>query len=286
MTPLTRRARLATAIPAIVIRAIAIRAIATMLLSIVVFVAALPGRLTAQENYEIQVYPSKTADKGVTLFELHSNFTGAGRKFAIAGVIPTHHALHETVEITHGVTEIFELGFYLFASANPGEGLQFVATHLRPRIRAPESWKLPVGLSLSTEFGPTNRKFDENEFGIELRPIVDQTLGRLYWAFNPNVEWALKGPEAGRGASGMTFNPNLKLGWMFGAKVQAGVEYYGTTGSLSRFAPASEQTHMLYPSVDLFFSDDWEFNAGFGVLLAGDGDRSIFKLILGRRMKW
>ena len=218
MTPLTPRTRRATAIPAIVFRAIA-----TMLPSIAVFVIALPGRLTAQENYEIQVYPSKTADKGVTLFELHSNFTGVGRKLAIAGVIPTHHALHETVEITHGVTEIFELGFYLFASANPGEGLQFVATHLRPRIRAPASWKLPVGLSLSTEFGPTNRKFDENEFGIELRPIVDQTLGRLYWAFNPNVEWALKGPEAGRGASGMTFNPNLKLGWMFGAKVQAGV---------------------------------------------------------------
>ena len=32
----------------------------------------------AQENYEIQVYPSKTADPKTTLFELHSNFTGSG----------------------------------------------------------------------------------------------------------------------------------------------------------------------------------------------------------------
>ena len=124
---------------------------AALALSLLAFVA-LP--LGAQENYEIQVYPSKTADKGTTLFELHSNFTGLGRKVAIGGVLPTNGALHETLEITHGFSDIFELGFYVFASANAGEGLQFVASHIRPRIRAPESWKLPVGLSLSTEFGP------------------------------------------------------------------------------------------------------------------------------------
>ena len=47
------------------------------------------------------------------------------------------------------------------------------------------------------------RKFDVNEFGIELRPIVDQTRGRLYWAFNPNIEWALNGPDAGQAARGV-----------------------------------------------------------------------------------
>ena len=32
----------------------------------------------AQANYEIQVYPAETAEKGSTFFELHSNFTGSG----------------------------------------------------------------------------------------------------------------------------------------------------------------------------------------------------------------
>jgi hypothetical protein len=251
-----------------------------------ILLAAPFSRLTAQENYEIQVYPSETADRGKTLFELHSNFTGAGRKLAVGALLPTNGALHETLEITHGFTDIFELGFYVFTSASAGEGWQFVGAHLRPRIRAPESWKLPVGLSLSTEFGPTSKKFDESEFGIELRPIIDQTVGKLYWSLNPTVGWSMKGAEAGKGIHGMTFNPNVKLGWQFSEKIQAGVEYYGTTGSLTRMAPSDEQSHMLYPSIDLFLSPDWEFNAGYGFLVSGSGDRNIVKVILGRRVPW
>ncbi|HEX5973150.1 MAG TPA: hypothetical protein VFY85_14550, partial [Gemmatimonadaceae bacterium] len=56
----------------------------------------------AQENYEIQVYGSETMPVGTTMFELHSNYALEGRREAEAGVLPTHHALHETVEITHG----------------------------------------------------------------------------------------------------------------------------------------------------------------------------------------
>ena len=254
-----------------------------VLLAVALFAGA--SRVAAQENYEVQVYPSKTADPRTTLFELHSNFTGIGTRAIENGVLPTRHAVHETIEITHGFTSVFELGFYVFASENPGNGLQFVGTHIRPRIRAPESWKLPVGLSLSTEFGPTQTKFNANSFGIEVRPIVDQTIGRLYWSFNPNIEWALKGPDAGRGARGMNLNPNLKLAWQITPKIAVGTEYYGTTGSLTHIVPSAEQSHMLYPSIDLFLSPDWEFNAGYGVKLSGVGDEHIVKLILGRRLK-
>lgn len=257
----------------------------TPLLLLLSLAASVAAPLRAQENYEVQVYPSKTADAHTTLFELHSNFVGSGSRRIENGVLPTQRAVHETIEITHGFSNVFELGFYIFASENPGNGLQFVGTHIRPRIRAPETWKLPVGLSLSTEFGPTQRKFDENELGIEVRPIVDQTVGRLYWSFNPNVAWSMKGPDAGRGASGMIFNPNLKLAWQVHPKIAIGGEYYGTTGSLTRIAPSAEQAHMLYPSIDLFLSPDWEFNAGYGLKVSGVGDQNIFKVILGRRLK-
>ena len=237
----------------------------------------------AQANYEIQVYPSKTADPKSTLFELHSNFTGTGTKSRFGSLLPTNNALHETLEITHGFNDVFELGFYLFASENPGSGLQFVGTHIRPRIRAPESWKLPVGLSLSTEFGPTNKKFDESEWGVELRPIIDQEIGRFYWAFNPTIGWSLKGPDAGQGIHGMEFEPNLKLAWKVSPLYAADIEYYGTTGTLTRMAAAKEQDHMLYPSLDFYFSEDWEFNVGYGFRVAGTGDQNILKFIVGRR---
>ncbi len=111
--------------------------------------AVLPiAQLGAQANYEIQVYPSETAEKNTTFFELHSNFTGSGTKLMENGVFPTNDQLHETLEITHGFSSIFEVGVYFFSSAAPGQGWQYVGSHIRPRIRAPEEWNLPVGLSL------------------------------------------------------------------------------------------------------------------------------------------
>src|ERR1700748_1016521 len=107
----------------------------------------------AQDNYEIQVYGSETVDSGHTMVELHSNYTLDGSKTAIEGVLPTNHVEHETVEITHGWTPWFETGFYFFNSIGSEGRTAYVGSHIRPRIAIPVSWKWPVGLSLSTEFG-------------------------------------------------------------------------------------------------------------------------------------
>ena len=56
----------------------------------------------AQDNYEIQVYSSEATPKNVTMVEIHSNFTVDGSKQAINGVVPSNHAMHETLEITQG----------------------------------------------------------------------------------------------------------------------------------------------------------------------------------------
>jgi hypothetical protein len=248
---------------------------------IATILAAAP--LAAQANFEIQIYPSKTQEPGTTLFEWHSNYTGSGSKSVVDGVLPTDGVLHNTLEITHGFNDIFELGFYLFTSARTGDGWQVAGSHLRPRIRAPESWKLPVGLSLSAEIGPTQRKFDPAEWGVELRPIVDQTVGRFYWALNPTIGWALKGDSAGRGYRGMEFEPSGKIAWQVAKEAQVGFEYYGATGTIARMAKSVDQQHMLYPSVDVTLSEDWEFNAGYGFQLSGSGDRNILKMIVGRK---
>jgi len=73
----------------------------------------------AQDNYEIQVYGSQTQLPGTTMFELHSNYTFNGEKDVSKGVLPSNHALHETLEITTGVSNIFEMGVYLFTAYIP-----------------------------------------------------------------------------------------------------------------------------------------------------------------------
>ena len=75
----------------------------------------------AQENYEIQVYPYETVERGHTMVELHSNFTFQGSKSTTDGTFPTHHQWHETIEITHGFNDWFETGFYIFTSLQTGD---------------------------------------------------------------------------------------------------------------------------------------------------------------------
>jgi len=91
--------------------------------------------VTAQDNYEIQVYGSETVARGATMIELHNNFTAKGAKKTDDGTLPTNHAWHETIEITHGFNDWFETGFYIFTSARNGSGWDYVGSHIRPRFR-------------------------------------------------------------------------------------------------------------------------------------------------------
>jgi hypothetical protein len=126
------------------------------------------------------------------MLELHSNFTFQGSKEIVNGVLPTNHALHETVEITHGFSDWFETGFYVFTSAKNGYGLDWVGDHIRPRVAIPEKWKWPVGLSLSAEVGYQRPTYSEDKWTVELRPIIDKKTGRWYWAFNPTFDKSLR----------------------------------------------------------------------------------------------
>ncbi len=234
----------------------------------------------AQENYEIQVYGYDTIEPHHTMFELHTNFTISGSRTMQNGMLPTHHQLHETLEITHGWNSWFETGFYIFTSAQAGHGWDFVGTHIRPRVRVPESWHWPVGVSLSTEFGYQRPLWSEDTWSIEIRPIIDKQIGKWYLSFNPTIERAIHGLNTSRG---FEFSPNFKLGYDFTKKITGGFEYYGGLGPLTGFDPISQQGQQLFSAVDLNLSPNWEVNFGFGVGMTGGTDHLIIKMILGYR---
>ena len=217
------------------------------------------------------------------MVELHNNFTAKGAKKTDDGTLPTNHAWHETIEITHGFNDWFETGFYLFTSARDGSGLDFVGTHIRPRFRIPPKWHWPLGVSLSQEIGFVRRKFSEDTWSWEIRPIIDKDLGRWYLAFNPALERALKGPGTKKG---FEFSPNIKVAYSFTKKIDGGLEYYGALGPLSGFDPKREQQHQIFPAIDLNLSPKWEFNFGVGIGLTRSTDHLILKMIIGRRFEF
>lgn len=239
--------------------------------------------LSAQENYEIQVYGSPTMTKGQTMFELHSNYTIQGNKDMVNGVFPSNHSIHETVEITHGITANFELGFYLFTNYTPNHGWKIIGSHLRPRIAAPESWKLPVGLSLSAEIGWQKPEYAAETFSMELRPIIDKTIGKFYFCFNPTLGFAFQGTDINTTPA---FAPNIKTSIAASPKYSLGMEYYGDLGPLNQFEKLPQQNHAIFAVADLYLDPKWEVNFGPGFGLTNATDNLVFKLIVGRRISW
>ena len=244
-------------------------------------VALAPASLRGQDNYEIQVYGSETVAPATTMFELHSNFTIDGRKYTEDGLWPTQDAEHETLEITHGFTPWFETGFYLFSSARNGQGWQWAGDHIRPRIRVPESWGWPVGLSLSTEIGYQRPEVSQDTWTWELRPIIDKQLGRWYMAINPALERSWHGPSV---KDGFGFAPAATVGFDVSPFLNIAPEYYGSFGPLAHFSPYQSQQHQLFGCANLNFGPAWEFNLGLGEGFTRATDHLIAKMILGRRV--
>jgi len=235
----------------------------------------LSGIVSAQDDYEIQVYNSETMRKGYTLFELHSNFTPDGNKQYSDNIFPSDKILHETLEITHGFSDIFEIGVYFFNAIGSNGRSGYGGSHIRPRIRVPESWNVPVGLSLGSEIGYQRIGFFNNHWLFEIHPIIDKQLGKFYIAINPTFDWNIDRSHD------FEFNPCMMTSYKINKKVDMELEWYSGYGTVQNILPWGQQHQVLFVVTNIDF-DNWEFNAGFGRGLNSSTDRWIIKCIVGR----
>jgi hypothetical protein len=231
----------------------------------------------AQGDNEIQVYASPTIQHHWTIFELHSNYTFKGNK--LLADPRSAHWTNETLEITHGAAKNFELGFYTFTGFAPGGRFQYLGNQVRPRVTVPQEWKWSFGTSLSIEFG-FFRPDDTTSFYWqgEIRPIIDKTIGNWYFAFNPNIDFVVTGPNKGAGIS-----PQLKMVYTIRQKFGIGLEYYSGLGSFKKILPIHLQEHLLGPMIDVYVHPMWEINGGFLFGLTKNSNQQILKILLGRR---
>ena len=111
---------------------------------------------------------------------------------------------------------------------------------------------------------------------------MDKQLGRWYLAFNPALDRSFHGPGVGQG---VTFSPNFRAGYDVTKRINAGLEYYGSMGSLTGFDPLRDQQQQILPAIDLNLGPNWEFNLGVGVGVTHSTDHLLIKMIVGRRFK-
>jgi hypothetical protein len=238
---------------------------------------------SAQDLFEIQVYPYDTVEPGRTILEFHTNFIPSGTKLREGRVLPNDQQFHLTMELTHGFSKRFEIGFYLESAPYvPDAGAKFVGWHVRPRFSLPEYQSFPFKMSFSFEYAFNQPEFEPNAQTLEIRPIFERERGRLYLSINPSLSVAVKGPDAG---SPPGFGPSGKIGWDWSKKVAAGIEYYSETGTVRRIEPLSDQQHIIFGAADLNLSPDWEVNFGLGRGLTGTSEHWVVKSILGYRFR-
>jgi hypothetical protein len=230
----------------------------------------------AQADAEIQVYSSPTVDPKTTMFELHSNYTFKG---SYAPYEIRSHYLNESLEITHGFTNNFEMGLYLFTTLDPEGHYQYLGSHIRPRISVPDTWHWPFGASLSVEFGFFRPTLEVPfHWEGEIRPILDRTFKNWYISFNPNINFVLNSAAGNVWA----LEPQLKTVYSIQGKYGLGIEYYSELGTFQYFFPMREQTQLIGPAFDLYTSPKWELNAAFLFGLTPGSVHQVLKLIIGR----
>ncbi|MGA2415563.1 MAG: hypothetical protein ABSF59_14020 [Candidatus Sulfotelmatobacter sp.] len=84
-------------------------------------------------------------------------------------------------------------------SITEGQSWQWVGDHIRPRVAVPKKWHWPVGVSLSNEIGYQRRQYSVDTWTWEIRPIVDQKVGRWYWSLNPTLDRSFHGESVNQG---------------------------------------------------------------------------------------
>jgi hypothetical protein len=259
-----------------------------------------PCFLRAQSNYEIQVYPSDTETPGTLLLELHSNYTVQGSTTWQYGMRPTQGQQHETIEVTAGLNDWAEIGFYIFTAIQNGAGVQWVGNHIRPRVRVPPSWHWPVGVGLSTEIGYARPAFANPTWSWQIMPIVDQTIAKWYWAINGTMILGIHPISLPPGSTqsqieyyyrnvsphGMTLQPAATVTYQPSPLYNFGIEYYSYWGEFGQFVNAHNQTQQFFAVANLFVSSKWEFNFGVGWGATASTDHLIVKAIIGRRFDW
>ena len=206
-------------------------------------------RCRAQNNYEIQVYGADTVAPRSTMVELHSNFTADGQRTFIGTacarpITPNTKPSKSRRASTTGL----RLASTSSPASSAGQGVQWVGDHIRPRVRVPEKWRWPVGVSLSTEFGYQRARYSPDTWDWEIRPIVDKTSGRWYFAVNPALERAWHGPDVNLG---IDFSPAVKISYDFTKQITGGFEYYADYGSITNIASLHDQQQQIFPAIDL-----------------------------------
>ncbi len=156
----------------------------------------------------------------------------------------------------------------------PEHSLEYAGWRVLPHFCVPRQWHWPLDVGLVTEFSFQKTTYEPNSRRVEIRPILEKSIGKWQIDFNPVLERALHGPGT---EAGWNFEPAARIGYEATERFTPSLEYYTELGPLPSFLPVREQVHQILPGGDLKIAKNvvWSFGVGVGATSAGN--RVVYK---------
>jgi hypothetical protein len=226
---------------------------------------------------EIQVYDAAIAPQGAFNLTVHNNYTPSGSNVpAFPGGIVPDRSLNGVAEWAYGVAPWFEAGLYFpLYSLTRDDALLYNGFKLRALFVSPDAAKREFFYGVNFEFSFNTAHWDARKYTSEIRGIVGAHLGRFDLIFNPIVD------NSWNGVSRLEFVPETRVAMALSETYKVALEEYDDFGSVSRFLPASRQSHQLFGVFDV--NTKWVgIEAGLGAGFTRGSDHRVIKLILTR----
>src|SRR6516225_7612805 len=193
---------------------------------------------------EIQVYNASIAEVGQFTFQQHLNTIPLGIKDPpFPGGLISNNSLNGTPEFAYGLTDWWEVGFYLPFSIRD-EKFYSNAFKLRTLFVSPHADQRNFFYGVNFEFSNETPPFAQTRFAMEIRPIIGIRNSEYEFIVNPIIDTSF-------GKYGETdFAPAWRLARKFGDDLYAGFEYYSDLGKIGDFKSLDEQQHTLFAVTD------------------------------------
>lgn len=221
---------------------------------------------------EIQVYTDDLNAPGEAELEVHTNFVTKGRKTPdYPGERPPHHALRVTPELSFGLAENWDMGFYLPLAYSADGTFTVDGGKLRLKyLRNSET--LFYGVNLEIGYSP--RRVAENYWNSELRTIFGIKRGGWLLAVNPVFGWDMSGGSSATPDFDLAFKAMRETG----GGMAFGVEHYAELGKADHIHAGRQSGQSTYAVME-YEGKGWELNLGVGHGWTDVADKTVVKAI-------
>ena len=237
--------------------------------------------LAQVDPFEFEVYHYQTEGKGVVELESLNSFVPQGHTQGDAGTssgdFASDQMYRSSLEVTYGLTNKLEAAAYLNLAHPNGSSLQYAGSKFRLRGSLFEQGQLPVDLGWYVELEwHKTPQFDDSELELELKPIIEEDIGRFEIDLNPKVEKAIfVGPDKNKG---FEFGYAAALYYNWRRWLSPGLEFYGGVGLIDDNDPLHEQQHYVFAVVRGEFPGGIEYSLGPGMGLTRGSDPVVMKV--------